>query len=106
MKFLQVYDPPMCCATGVCGPKVDIDLVNFAALLVRLGKLGVRVERYQLAQQPMEFARNATIREMLEKDGNDALPVIFADGALLLHGRYPTSEERQSWEQQAKETMA
>lgn len=27
----QVYDKPMCCATGVCGPQVDPVLPRFAA---------------------------------------------------------------------------
>lgn len=106
MKFLQVYDPAMCCSTGVCGPKVDIDLVNFAALLVRLGKLGVRVERYQLAQQPMAFAQNGEVRTLLETVGNEALPAIFADGKLLLQGRYPTQQERQHWERLATESQS
>jgi hypothetical protein len=31
MTKLEVYDPAMCCSTGVCGPEVDPALVTFAA---------------------------------------------------------------------------
>ena len=31
MKMLTVFDPAMCCSTGVCGSDVDQVLVNFSA---------------------------------------------------------------------------
>ena len=33
MKTIQVYDPAMCCSTGICGPDIDPDLVSFATML-------------------------------------------------------------------------
>ncbi len=33
MPKLQVFDPPMCCPGGVCGPSVDPALPRFAAEL-------------------------------------------------------------------------
>ena len=62
MKTLEVFDRPMCCATGVCGPQVDPVLPRFAADLQWLASLGVRVERYSLSQQPGAFANNAVVR--------------------------------------------
>ena len=97
MKTIEVYDPAMCCATGICGPNVDPDLVNFAGMLSQLAKLGVVIERYNLAQQPLAFARNAQVRAMLEKHGPSALPLIFWDGELHLQGRYPNHDERPGW---------
>ena len=94
MKIIQVYDPPMCCPTGICGTDINPDLVNFAALLAQLGTHGLKVERYNLGQQPMAFAENPTIKSLLQKDGTAALPVIFLDGGVYLRGRYPTAEER------------
>ncbi len=58
MKTIQVYDPPMCCSTGICGTDIDPDLVNFAAMLSQLGTHGIKVERYNLGQQPMAFVQN------------------------------------------------
>jgi hypothetical protein len=94
MTTLLVYDPPMCCSTGICGPNVDSDLVNFAALLSQLEKHGVRIERYNLAMQPMAFAQNPAVKTLLEKEGPDVLPLIFLDGEVRLKGRYPTRDER------------
>ncbi len=35
-KLVQVFDPPMCCSSGACGPKVlDRRLVQFSAALLK-----------------------------------------------------------------------
>lgn len=94
MKTIQVFDPPMCCSTGICGPSIDPDLVNFAALLSQLANMGVKIERQNLGQQPMAFAKNAAVKALLEKEGTTALPVIFIDGEVYLKGRYPNHDER------------
>ena len=94
MKTIQVYDPPMCCSTGICGPDIDPDLVNFAAMLSQLGTHGIATERYNLAQQPMAFVQNPAVKSLLEAEKTEALPVIFLDGKVYLKGRYPTREER------------
>jgi len=89
---LQVFDPPMCCSTGVCGPSVDPDLVRFAADLDWLKHQGVEVERYNLSQQPAAFAGSSLVKEALAKEGNDCLPLIVADGAVLWKSKYPTRQ--------------
>lgn len=94
MKTIQVYDPPMCCSTGICGTDIDPDLVNFAALLSQLGGRGVKIERHNLGQQPMAFVQNAMVKALLEKEGAHVLPLIFLEGEVYLKGRYPTREER------------
>jgi AhpD family alkylhydroperoxidase len=90
---VQVFDPPMCCSTGVCGPAVDPDLVRFAADLDWLRRQGVDVERYNLSQQPAAFAGNDVVRGALGKDGNDCLPLTLIDDAAVCRGRYPTRDE-------------
>ena len=94
MKTIQVFDPPMCCSTGICGPSIDPDLVNFAASLSQLANMGVKIERQNLGQQPMAFAKNAVVKALLEKEGTTVLPVIFIDGEVYLKGRYPNHDER------------
>jgi len=94
MKTIQVYDPPMCCSTGICGTDINPDLVNFAALLAQLGTHGVKVDRYNLGQQPMAFVENASVKALLDREGNAALPLIYLDGEVYLKGRYPTAAER------------
>jgi len=97
MKIIQVYDPPMCCSTGVCGPDVDPVLPRFAGLLAQLGGAGVKIERYNLAQQPLAFVRNPAVKALLDQEGTDALPAIFIDGELALKGGYPDTAQRAAW---------
>ena len=102
MKSILVYDPAMCCSTGICGPSVDPDLVNFAGMLSQLTSMGVKVKRYNLAQNPLEYAINPRVKELLAKEGTEVLPLIFWDGELHMKGRYPTHDERPAWFQAAK----
>ena len=97
MKAIQVYDPPMCCSTGICGTDIDPDLVNFAAMLSQLGSHGIKIERYNLGQQPMAFVQNPAVKALLDKEGAEVLPLIFWDGEVHLKGRYPTKGERPHW---------
>ncbi len=92
-KNLRVYDPPMCCSTGVCGPNVDPALVRFAADLKWLEGQGVSVDRYNLAQQPMAFAENEVVRARITDDGEKALPLVLVDGKVVASGAYPSREE-------------
>jgi hypothetical protein len=93
MKRVEVFDPPMCCSTGVCGPTVDPALVKFAADLHWLANQRIAVERYNLAQQPQAFAANALVKTALHDHGNDCLPLILLDGSIISAGRYPSREE-------------
>ncbi|MGO9485237.1 MAG: arsenite efflux transporter metallochaperone ArsD [Rhodomicrobium sp.] len=87
MKKLEIYDPAMCCSTGVCGPEADSVLVAFAADLKWAADQGVAVQRYNLAQEPQAFAGNpAVVREM--EAGMDRLPVIAIDGHIVSTGVY------------------
>ncbi len=94
MKTIQVYDPPMCCSTGVCGNDIDPALILFASLLNQLSQRGVKVERYNLGQQPMAFVQNPTVKALLDADGVAALPLILVDGEVHMKGRYLTAGER------------
>lgn len=89
---IQVFDPPLCCATGICGPAVEPKLVQFAADLEWLAKQGVEVERFNLSQQPRAFDDNPAVKSALEQEGNDALPLTLVDGAVACQGKYPTRE--------------
>ncbi|MBK9472895.1 MAG: arsenite efflux transporter metallochaperone ArsD [bacterium] len=89
---IQIYDPPMCCPTGICGPGVDPELVRFAADLDWARRQGGQVERYNLSQEPGAFVANPLVKELLTKEGNDCLPLIVVDGAVAFKGSYPTRE--------------
>jgi hypothetical protein len=90
---LEVFDPPMCCSTGICGPSVDPALTRFAADLQWLASQGVQVVRYNLAQQPQAFVANPLVKEMLTSSGNSSLPLIVLNGSVLSKGQYLSRKE-------------
>jgi AhpD family alkylhydroperoxidase len=97
MATVEVFDPPMCCSTGVCGPSVDPALATFAADLTWLADQGTTVERHNLSQEPKAFAERDLIRRLLTERGEDALPAVVIDGELRSSGRYPTRTELVAW---------
>jgi hypothetical protein len=92
-RLVQVFDPPMCCSSGVCGPKVDKRLVQFAAALEWLRRQGVQVERYNPSQQYEAFAGNATVVNTINTQGTECLPLILVDGVIAGYGSYPSRED-------------
>jgi arsenical resistance operon trans-acting repressor ArsD len=93
VKKLEVFDPPMCCSTGVCGPTVDPALIRFTADLHWLANQRVAVERFNLAQQPQAFAAIAVVKTALKERGNQCLPLILLDGSIISEGTYPTRDQ-------------
>lgn len=94
---VQVFDPALCCATGVCGPSVDPKLVRFAADLEWLKGQGVTVERFNLAQQALAFAGDDAVKAALQERGEAALPLIKVNGEVVGTGAYPTREQLADW---------
>lgn len=89
MKKLEVFDPAMCCSTGVCGVEVDPVLAQFAADLKWVEEQDVTVERHNLGQEPQAFVANpAVVKEM--EGGMDRLPIILVDGHIVTTGMYPS----------------
>lgn len=97
MKSIQVYDPPMGCSADTSGKRIDLDRMNFVALLVQLREQGIPIVRYNLIHEPEAFAQNAAVKALMIKEGVEGLPVIFWDGDVRLTGRYPTHNERVEW---------
>ena len=97
MKTIQVYDPAMCCPTGVCGPQVDPVLVQFAGHLKWLQDRGVEVRRFNLSQNPAAFVENEIVKAALAEKGEAALPLVFVDSQVRASGHYPEREELAAW---------
>lgn len=93
MIKLEVFDPPMCCATGICGNSVDPTLVTFASDLEWLKKQGVDVIRHGLSFEPAAFVKNEEIKNTLNKEGNDCLPIIVVGDKIVSKGCYPFRDE-------------
>jgi len=97
MTQIQVFDPALCCSSGVCGAEVDQQLVDFAGDVNWLKEQGIQVERFNLAQQPLAFAENPTVKGFLERSGQEGLPLLLVDGQVALTGRYPKRAELARW---------
>ncbi len=97
MKTLLVFDPAMCCSSGVCGTEVDQNLVSFSAEVEWLKRHGVAVQRYNLAQQPMAFVENIQAKSFLEHAGEEGLPLILLEEDVVMTGRYPTRQDLARW---------
>lgn len=97
MKSIQVFDPALCCSTGVCGVDVDQALVSFSADVNWARQNGAQIERFNLAQQPMAFAENTIVKGFLERAGQEALPLTLVNGEVALAGRYPSRADLSRW---------
>jgi len=97
MSHIQIFDPALCCSSGVCGSDVDQSLVTFAADVEWARGKGARIERFNLAQQPDAFASNAAVLQLLQRSGQKVLPVVLVDGEVAMAGRYPERAGLASW---------
>lgn len=93
MTRIDVFDPPLCCSSGVCGPSVDPRLAAFAADVQWLTTQGVEVVRHNLAQAPQDFVADETVRRLLAAHGDTCLPVVLVNGEVRHQGAYPRRDE-------------
>ncbi|MFA9556582.1 arsenite efflux transporter metallochaperone ArsD [Evansella sp. AB-rgal1] len=94
---IRVYDPALCCPTGVCGPSVDPELTRIATAIFLLQKKGVDIKRYNLGSEPNEFVEEPKVQAMLQEKELDALPLVLVDGEVKKVGKYPTNSELADW---------
>ncbi|MGL4734443.1 MAG: arsenite efflux transporter metallochaperone ArsD [Enterovibrio sp.] len=93
MRKIQIFDPALCCSSGVCGTDVDQALVTFSGDIEWLKQQGAAVERYNLAQQPLVFAQTPAVANFLQIAGDEGLPVVLVNEQIVLTGRYPSRVE-------------
>jgi len=93
MKKMIIFEPAMCCSTGVCGPGVDPDLLRLSKVFNNINKRGTVVERFNLTSNPQAFVDNSIINQLLNSDGIEILPVTILDGKVVKTKAYPTNEE-------------
>ncbi len=92
-RTIKVFEPALCCNTGVCGPDVDEALVRFTADLAHLQERGVAISRHNLANDPGAFAADATVAGFLRIAGSAGLPLVLVDGVTVATGHYPDRDE-------------
>ncbi|MCG1022384.1 arsenite efflux transporter metallochaperone ArsD [Sutcliffiella horikoshii] len=97
MAKIEIFDPAMCCATGVCGPSVDPELTRVASAVFSLQQKGMEIFRYNLGSEPEPFVTNQKVNELLMEKGSECLPVVLVDGEIKKLADYPSNEELAQW---------
>lgn len=97
MKTIEIFDPAMCCPTGLCGPNINPNLMRIAAAVQFLQKQGVDIKRHNLRDEPQLYVSNAVVNGYLQEKGAEGLPVVLVDGTIAVTGEYPTNEQLTEW---------
>lgn len=97
MKKIEIFDPALCCPTGLCGPNINPDLMRIAAAVEALKRKGVDIVRHNLRDVPQVYVDNKVVNDYLQKNGADALPVTLVDGSLEVAKGYPTNKQLTDW---------
>lgn len=97
MPSIRIFEPALCCNTGLCGPDVDEDLVTFTADLNAVREEGADATRANLATEPAAFAASPIVLAFMNTAGSQGLPLTLVGDTTVLTGRYPTREELEKW---------
>jgi len=93
---VEIFEPPMCCPTGLCGPTIDPVLLDVSEMVLKLNGQGVVVQRYVMNQQPQAFLNNAEVYRLVRERQLAALPITTVNGQLIKVGAYPSLAEVQT----------
>jgi hypothetical protein len=90
---IEIFEPNLCCSTGVCGPAPDKALINLQEMVLQIKSTGTEIQRYAINQQPLAFTSNDTIRTYIRENGTGSLPVTLVDGTIVLEKKYPSLDD-------------
>ena len=91
--LLEIFEPSMCCESGVCGPEPDKVLIELQNAILLLKKVGVETKRYAINQAPIVFVQNGVVRDFIKANGPGKLPLVLLDNQIIKSGGYPSIEE-------------
>ncbi len=91
--LVEIFDPPMCCSTGLCGPTIDQTLLTVNEMLMTLQAEGIGVERYQMTSHPQKFIQNPAVMQLVRAQQMAALPITLVRGEVIKVGAYPALTE-------------
>ncbi|PYE11826.1 arsenical resistance operon trans-acting repressor ArsD [Williamsia limnetica] len=94
---IEIFEPALCCATGVCGDDVDQALITFSADIDWLRSQGADITRFNLASEPMAFAEREPVTAFLQLTGSQGLPLALVNGVTAMTGTYPTRRQLATW---------
>ncbi|SEL93228.1 arsenite efflux transporter metallochaperone ArsD [Rhodococcus maanshanensis] len=97
MSTIEVFEPALCCNTGVCGDDVDQALVTFSADMDWIRSQGGDIARFNLASEPLAFTQREPVTAFLRLSGSEGLPLVLVDGVTAQTGRYPDRAQLAKW---------
>ncbi len=97
MKQIKIYDPALCCPTGLCGVNIDPELMRIAVVVETLKRKNITVDRFNLRDHPQVYVDNKSINECLMKEGAEVLPIITVDGEIVMTKAYPSNQQIAEW---------
>ena len=93
MVAIRIYEPALCCDTGVCGVDLDQSLVEVTASVRSLQDQGADIQRHNLATDPLAFTTDETVRSFMHVVGSTGLPLTVVDGVTVATGTYPSQAQ-------------
>ena len=90
---VEIFDPPLCCPTGLCGPVLDTTLVDLGEAMFALQAEGRTVVRHMMTADPQAFLRNRDVYELIRQRQLAVLPITVVRGRIVKTDAYPTLDE-------------
>jgi len=96
-KKIIIYDPPMCCSFGICGPNQNQTLIDFQDTFTKLKQSGHNIERFIITKSPEKFKENPQVIKLIQEQQLKVLPITTVDGVIVKTGSYPTGKELEGY---------
>lgn len=93
MPKVEIYEPALCCPTGICGVNVDPELLRISSVMNNLKGKNCDITRFNLSQNPDAFVKSSVVSSFLQQNGVAKLPITLVDGVISIEGRYPSNNE-------------
>jgi hypothetical protein len=90
---IEIFEPALCCASGICGPEPDKALIELQNVVQTLTAAGIDVKRYAINQAAIAFVSNPVVKQFIRTEGTDKLPLTLIDGQIIKKKSYPSLEE-------------
>ncbi len=96
MKKVEFYEPAGC-ASGICDPMIEADLLRIEHMVKDLRERGVSVTRYNVMDDMSSFMESFIVKEAIATKGIECLPLTIVDGKIEMMEKYPTDFALAKW---------
>lgn len=94
---VKIYDPALCCPTGLCGVNIDPELMRIAVVIESLKKKGILIERFNLRDNPQVYVDTKVVNDFIQKESIDNFPITTLNGVIVLTKSYPSNKQISEW---------